>query len=99
MDAVEQLQIFVAENPDDHEAIAQLTKGLFGNGTEQQISDGCAIDMNVRTRLLKLLDYVEPIHLLLNQMPILTEGDSSCTIPEELDLEIRNYLQYKKAGQ
>lgn len=95
MDAVQELQVFVAENPDDHEAIVQLTKQLFGNGTEEQIKDGCAIDMNLRNKLLKLLDYVEPIHVMLNHMPILKYVQE---MTEELELEIRNYLQYKKAG-
>jgi hypothetical protein len=98
MDSVSELQIFVANNPDDHEAIAKMVKGLFGAGTEEQINDGCAIDMNVRALLLKLLDYVEPIQLMLNQMPLLTEWDSTDHISEELEMEIRNYLQYKKAG-
>jgi hypothetical protein len=98
MDSVSDLQIFVANNPDDHEAIAKMVKGLFGTGTEEQINDGCAIDMNIRAQLLKLLDYVEPIHLMLNQMPLLTEWDSTDHISEELEMEIRNYLQYKKAG-
>lgn len=103
IDKVAELQIFVAENPNDHEAIAQFTKSLFGAGTENQITDGCALDMNIRNLVHQLLDYAEPIYIMLNQMPVLTcqrlydedEDLFKYDMTEELETEIRHYINSK----
>lgn len=108
LDKVTELQVFVQEHRDDTEAIAKMVKSLFGTGLEGAVTDGCGIDMNMRDIVHKLLDYAEPIKTMLNQMPVLT-GEVGCdedgvilalpTMTEELETEIRNYIQFKQTGQ
>lgn len=104
MDKVAELQFFVSEHPDDLPAIAKLTKELFGEGLEGKVSDGCAIDMNIRNIVHQLLDYAEPIHVMFNQMPVLTGIGTedteaaeyvSMSMTEELETEIRNFINFK----
>jgi hypothetical protein len=106
LDKVTELQVFVREHPEDSQAIANLVRELFGTGLENTVTDGCGIDMNIRDIIHKLLDYAEPIQVMLNQIPILTgEYDQDETVlqkhytfTEELETEIRNYIEFKKAG-
>jgi chaperonin GroEL (HSP60 family) len=100
LDKVTELQVFVREHPEDSQAIANLVRELFGTGLENTVTDGCGIDMNIRDIIHKLLDYAEPIQVMLNQMPILTGQDAEghSVISEELETEIRNYIQFKQAG-
>lgn len=106
LDKVAELQFFVSEHADDPVAIAKLVTELFGDGLDGKVSDGCAIDMNIRNTVHQLLDYAEPLHVMLNQMPVLT-GDEVMSrddesgvvltqIPEELETEIRNFITFKR---
>jgi hypothetical protein len=102
MDKVAELQFFVNDHANDPEAIAKLVKELFGEGLDGAVSDGCAIDMNIRKIVHQLLDYAEPLHVMLNQMPVLTgeeiydDGDHRTPIlTEELETEIRNFIIFK----
>jgi hypothetical protein len=97
MDKVSELQVFVTENKGDSEAIAKVVQELFGTGTESLITDGCALDMNIRNMLHQLLEYAEPLSTMLNQMEILT-SDTCRTIDEDLETEIRNFIAFKFAG-
>lgn len=108
LDKVTELQVFVREHKDDSQAIANLVRELFGTGLENTVTDGCGIDMNIRDIVHKLLDYAEPIACMLNQLPALTgqtlycdNTDNSIPAPpltEELETEIRNYIEFKRAG-
>jgi hypothetical protein len=93
MDKVAELQIFVAEHPSDSAAIVQMVKGLFGTEVENIVQDGCALDMNLRNLVHKLLDYAEPLYVMLNEMEILTNCDDIMT--QELEDEIRGYIKFK----
>ena len=106
LDKVTELQVFVKEHPEDSVAIANLVRELFGTGLENTVTDGCGIDMNIRDIIHKLLDYAEPIQVMLNQMPVLTGEEIEPEVgpsyhpvlTEELETEIRNYIQFKQAG-
>jgi hypothetical protein len=97
MDKVSELQIFVSENKGDAEAITKVVQELFGTGTENLISDGCALDMNIRNMLHQLLEYAEPLSTMLNEMQVLTAHPTG-NIDEDLETEIRNFIAFKQAG-
>lgn len=97
LDKVTELQIFVRDHPTDTQAIANLVKESFGTGIENAVTDGCGIDINIRDIIHKLLDYAEPIQVMLNQMPVLTQKNGT-TIIEELEAEIRNYIAFKQGS-
>lgn len=96
MDKVSELQIFASEHKDDPVVIANVVKELFGTGTEDVITDGCSLDMNIRNMLHELLEYAEPIGTLLNEIGVLTSEVD--VISEDLETEIRNFIAFKKAG-
>lgn len=95
MDRVMELQLFAREHKDDPVAVANVVKELFGIGMENVISDGCAIDTNIYDIAQELLEYAEPIQLLLNQVNVLTSS-YPITMSEELQNEIRAYIQFKR---
>ena len=68
LDKVEFFQRFVAEG-NSTEAIASVAKELWSN---QEIQDGCAIDLDLIKELEELLEWAEPVSSLLNLIPELT---------------------------
>lgn len=90
-DKVMKFQLLVRATKDNPNLIAQAAQELFA--PQQEITDGLAIDVSIYDIYLKLLDYAEPIRILLNQVGKLTSYDTD--IPDDLELEIRSYLQHK----
>lgn len=90
-DKVMKFQLLVRATKDNPNLIAQAAQELFA--PQQEITDGLAIDVNIYDIYLKLLDYAEPIRVLLNQVGKLTSYGAD--IPDDLELEIRSYLQHK----
>lgn len=91
-DKVLQLQLFVRENPTDTEGTAELAKALF---TAENITGGIAVDMKYYDMLNKLIEYAEPIGVLLNTMGILT-GLEGMPISAELETELKFYIKQKR---
>lgn len=90
-DKVMKFQLLVRSTKDNPNLIAQAAQELFA--PQQEITDGLAIDVSIYDIYLKLLDYAEPIRILLNQVGKLTSYGAD--IPDDLELEIRSYLQHK----
>lgn len=90
LDKVGRFQLFVRENPNEPEKIAQLAKDMFN--PQQEVTDGLAIDTEFYDRMTELLDFAQPIGTLLNEIGILTENRS---IHEDVEAEIRGYCLSK----
>jgi hypothetical protein len=93
---VMKFQLFVREHKNNPELIAQVAKEMFN--PEQEIADGCAVDIVLYDKLMKLVEYAEPIHTLLNEMRVLTsrnEHNVASPISEQLENEIKAYLTFK----
>jgi hypothetical protein len=95
MEKVAQLQLFVRENPDDKEAIAEMATQFFNPEAGVEINDGHAIDLQMYDMYKQLLDWVEPVQVMLNMVDPLVEGYSLTNEQEE---EIRRYLQYRNVS-
>jgi hypothetical protein len=91
LDKVFEFQKLVKRDPDPA-TIAQTAKLWFNPADGVEIDDACAVDMKYYNMMQELLDYAEPVHVLLNEIPVLTEGSD---ISPELDQEIRTYLSAK----
>lgn len=92
LDKVGRFQLFVRENPNEPEKIAQLAKDMFN--PQQEVTDGLAIDVEFYDRMTELLDFAQPIGTLLNEVAILTDNFNS-NIPEDVEAEIRGYCASK----
>lgn len=96
-DKVMKLQLFVREHKDQPDLIAKAVTELFN--PEQEIIDGCAIEIVLYDKLMELTDYADPIHILLNELYVLTyvpkDGMQHKDISENLEREIREYLAFK----
>lgn len=105
LDKVQQFQMFVQENKNP-EDIAKLALEMWSTDT---IQDACAIDMKVWQAFKELVDWAEPIAILLNEMPILTgiactgavqttnqfQSRLNCHIPENLEHTLHGYIKSK----
>lgn len=88
-DKVAQLQLFIRKNPDDKEAIAEMSKSLF----DEEFTGASGLDLEVYDMLQELLEYSEPIRTLLNTIPAFIEYDK--TVSSDLEQEVRFYLNAK----
>jgi hypothetical protein len=68
LDKVQQFQLFVAQCEDPLQ-IAELAKEIWNN---PKINNGYALDTDLWKEFEDLLDWSEPVHLLLNELPVLT---------------------------
>lgn len=105
LDRVRAFQEFVAKNGADTEAISAAAQEMFGN---KHISDGHAIDATMMEILQDVLDYAAAVGNMLNYIPVLTGLDiiervytnklhrTTHPIPEDLEQEIKLYLEYKE---
>jgi hypothetical protein len=92
MDKVGQFQLFVKANPEDKESIAQLAQELFNPEPGVEIQDGRAIDTELYEMYLELLDWAQPVKVMLNMVQPLYD---SIELSAEQEEEIRHYLQYR----
>jgi hypothetical protein len=99
LDAASTFQQYVAKNPEDTEGIAALAKQMLNPAEGTEIVDARALDLDVYNEFLELVDYVEPVQVLLNCMPRLTGGSKRETTElwDELEQELRLYIQSKGA--
>lgn len=95
-DKLMKFQLLVRDSKDNPTLIAAAAQELFA--PQQEITDGLAIDLTFYDSFKELLEYAEPIYVLLNEIPKLTGatgGGSNYDISNELELEIRSYLGSK----
>lgn len=92
LDKVGQFQLFVKANATDTESIAQLAKELFNPENGVEITDGCAIDLEIYNLYLELLDWAQPVKTLMN---IINPLIYSKPITVEEQEEILNYFKYR----
>lgn len=105
LENVYQLQNYVMNNPDDKEGIAAIAGQLFGN---KELKDGMAVDPEMIDNLNQVLEFAAGCGTMLNYINTLTGYDGyksidyrpgqsrgKYSIPEELELEIKQYLEYK----
>lgn len=91
MDKVTRFQLFVRDNPTEADKIAELARTMFNPSTE--ITDGLAVEVDKLDKLKELLDFASPIATLLNDLNALI--NSGTRIPQELETEIRFYIDTK----
>lgn len=91
LDKVTQFQLFVRDNADKPEKIAELATSMFNPKTE--INNSLSIEIDLYDKLKELLDFAQPIRILLNEVNVLKMGGYE--IREELEQEIRYYLDSK----
>lgn len=92
LDNVHRFQDFVASKTASPEDIATLAQSLFGN---RELTDGMAVDNNLLDTFNELLEYAQGVGPMLNQLPVLTNKYEANRLNEELELEIRMFLEYK----
>lgn len=92
LDKVTEFQLFVRSHPDEPEAIAQLAQELFNPQPGVEIQDGRSIDTTLYDIFTELLDWAQPVQIMLNMVYPLINSDS---ISEEQENEIRNYFRYR----
>jgi hypothetical protein len=99
LDKAGEFQIYVSQNPDDKEGIAQMAQVLFNPDPDTLLHNARAIDLKVYNKYLELLDYAEPVHTLLGEVRVLTGGHDRqhCEVYAELEQELRLYIQSKGA--
>lgn len=90
-DKLMKFQLLVRQSKDNPALIASAAQELFA--PQQEITDGLAIDTTFYDTFIDLLDYVAPIYVLLNELPVLTTEAKA--IGDELEAEIRSYLAAK----
>jgi len=75
IDKVMVLQLFVAQFPDDAEAIAEKAKELFPDDDNAgNIKGAVGIDLELYKNLMGLLEYAKPISTMLNMVTSLTDA-------------------------
>jgi hypothetical protein len=82
LDKVAQFQLFVRQNPDDANSIAQLAKEMFNPETGVEIQDGKAIDLEIYDEFNDLLDWSANISPMLNIVGKLENQTASFTTAE-----------------
>ena len=87
-DKVAQLQLFIRQNQDDAEAIADMSKTLFN----AELEHAHGLNLEYYDLYNELLEYASPIHNLLNHLKVLTDVG---TLTPELEAEVRFYLSSK----
>lgn len=92
LDNVAKLQLFVREFPDDAEAIGQLVREMFNPGEGVDIVDGLALDTEVYDLYHELLDWAEPVQVMMNMVQPLVDDDP---LTQEQEEEIRSYFKYR----
>lgn len=83
LDKVYQFQSFVKTSQDPTE-VAKLAQELFSGFKPGEVTDGCAVDMELIEELNSLLDWGSSIKGLLNHIPEFT-GNKALPVPKELD--------------
>lgn len=105
LNKVEQFQLFV-NNCTDTAEIATVAKEMWGN---DKINDAQAVDMELYAEFEELLDWAEPIFVLLNRLPLLTGKDKysdkynafdtrvnqTTSLPDDFISEMKSYLEWK----
>lgn len=86
-DKVIELQLFIDDHKDDPQAIAMKSKEIFDFSFEGAVG----VDLPVYRKLETVLEYAEPIHLLMNAIKLYD-------MTPELEQEIREVLRNKKAA-
>lgn len=94
-DKVMKLQLLVREHKSNPELIAKVVTDMFN--PEQEVIDGCAVDITLYDQLMELVEYAAPISTLLNELYVLTFTKDSMhkSIPEKLEHAIKEYLTFK----
>lgn len=90
LDKLVEFQLFVKEVDGNAKMISKKSDELFGSDA---FEDSNVIDMAIFEKYKALLSYAEPISTLLNSIKILT--DSSATMSEDLEHEIKGYVAHK----
>lgn len=88
LDAVQRFQEFIRTNP-DAETVALVAQREFGN---RDLNNGRAVDMTYMKAMDELEEFAVACGDLLNFIPLLTSVES---IPEHIELEIKQYLEYR----
>lgn len=86
-DKVAELQLFIEDHKDDANAIAVKSKEIFDFSFEGAVG----LDLPIYRKLEVLLDYVEPIHVIMNKIRM-------DEMSAELEQEIREILRNKKVA-
>lgn len=89
LDKVRDFQLFVRANAGKSQEIEQVSKMFFNTSFE----DGDGVDLNIWDTLQEVLEYSEPIFVLLNSIGILTDSDE--LLPVQLEYEIKQYMNLK----
>lgn len=92
LDRVTEFQLFVRENLDNTEAISHFAKELFNPAPGVEIADGKALDTEIYDVFKELLEWSEPVSLLMN---LVTQQGNHTEYSEQEEYEIRNYFHYR----
>lgn len=90
LDKLVEFQLFVKEVDGNAKMISKKSDELFGN---KAFEDSNVIDMAIFEKYKLLLSYAEPIKTLLNSIKVLT--DSTASMSEDLEHEIKGYIAHK----
>jgi hypothetical protein len=92
LDKVGQFQLFVRDNAEDKEAIAELAKRMFNPQPGVEIEDGLAIEPWAYDLFMKFTDWAQPVECMLNMVNPLVEG---LPFSQEQEEAIRSYFKYR----
>ena len=100
LDKVGQFQLFVRQNADEKELIAELATQLFNPQPGVEIEDGLAIDTEVYDTYMQLIDWSEPVQVMLNMVSPLVDAEDEDDednkgLNQEQEEAIRHYFQYR----
>ena len=95
LDKVTKFQVFVQQNPEDKEAISDLARELFNPESGIEITDGCAIELDIYRKMEELVDWSSPVSCMLNMIGKMRKLDPDA-FEHEQKMEIINYFGYKQ---
>lgn len=105
LDKVTEFQMFLATSP-TVERIQEVSQELWGNSN---ITEACAIDYELWNKFQEVLEWAQPVSVILNQIDVLTGTDitslktpnsyltrtKDVSLSEEVEQEIRWYSKHK----
>jgi len=92
-DKITDLQLFIANHPEDAKAIGAKCKALFETDEDSAFEGALGVEIEVYQKAVELDGITKDVQLLLNQVDCLR---SVKDIPYALEQEIRGYLTHKQ---
>jgi hypothetical protein len=95
LDKVFQFQQLVHEQTVEKDQLAQMAKEWFNPAEGIEIEDSKAVELGIYQTLLELVEYADPIYVMLNEVEALARENYQSNLTPTLKEEIRLYLQNK----